>query len=221
MAITSSTNVQSPSSDIRASSAAALHPSFEQPKKSPYQNVKAYGPLMDLVFSVRYAGYSAKGYIETNASQRFMDEYDDAPNCTSYLMYYQTKLMGSIRSCVYSPERPWTIPAMEVFQKELENYVGLDNTVIEANKFVIHPSFQQRRGVKARASMYRNIIDSALEENAQSVVVAVRPAHVNFYRRFTPVSDVKSYPHLNFDTILLACHDIESIRDLIWNKSKE
>ena len=41
-----------------------------------YHNIKAYGPLLDHVFSLRYESYSAEDYIEKNPTKRFMDEYD-------------------------------------------------------------------------------------------------------------------------------------------------
>ncbi len=193
-------------------------PTIEAPS---YRSIKAYGPLLDHVFSLRYESYSAEDYIEKNVSRRFMDEFDGTPNCDSFLVYFKKKLIGSIRSCIYSPDKEHRIPVMDVFERELKEDVGMDKTMIEANKFVVHPDFQRQGGVKARFTIYRNIIESAIREKANCIVVAVRPAHVKFYRMFymEPVSDAKSYPHLNFQTVLMACHDIEAARDFIWSKT--
>lgn len=193
-------------------------PAIEAPS---YRSIKAYGPLLDHVFSLRYESYSAEDYIEKNVSRRFMDEFDGTPNCDSFLVYFKKKLIGSIRSCIYSPDKEHRIPVMDVFERELKEEVGMDKTMIEANKFVVHPDFQRQGGVKARFTIYRNIIESAIREKANCIVVAVRPAHVKFYRMFymEPVSDAKSYPHLNFQTVLMACHDIEAARDFIWSKT--
>lgn len=190
---------------------------------SQYQIIKAYGPLLDSVYSVRYQSYSAENYIEKCATKRFMDEYDGAPNCESYLMYSHKKLVGSIRSCVYKPEGKEIIPVMEVFEDELRKNIGYDKTIIEANKFVIHPDFQRKGGILARFTLYKTILESAINNNADCVVVAVRPAHVKFYKMFClqPISDAKSYPHLSFETVLMACTDIESAREFIWNKIEE
>jgi hypothetical protein len=195
---------------------------FFPPIETPsYRSIKAYGPLLDHVFSLRYESYSAEDYIEKNVSRRFMDEFDGTPNCDSFLVYFKKKLIGSIRSCIYFPDQEHRIPVMDVFERELQENVGMDKTMIEANKFVVHPDFQRQGGVKARFTIYRNIIESAIREKANCIVVAVRPAHVKFYRMFymEPVSDAKSYPHLNFQTVLMACHDIEAARDFIWSKT--
>jgi hypothetical protein len=194
---------------------------FKPGDKFEYSSIKAYGPLLDYVFSIRYESYSAEDYIEKNLSKRFMDEFDGTPNCDSFLVYFRKKLIGSIRSCVYYPEKDYRIPVMDVFERELKENVGMDQTVVEANKFVVHPEFQRQGGVKARFSIYRNVIESAIREKARCIVVAVRPAHVKFYRMFHlhPMSDAKSYPHLNFQTVLMACHDIEAARDFIWSKT--
>jgi hypothetical protein len=194
-------------------------PHHETP--SSYHSVKAYGPLLDYVFSIRYESYSAEDYIEKNPTRRFMDEFDGTPNCDSFLIYFKKKLIGSIRSCVYRPGTQHRIPVMDVFEKELRENVGMEKTMVEANKFVVHPDFQRQGGVRARFSIYRNVVESAICEKADCIVVAVRPAHVNFYRMFhmQPVSDAKSYPHLNFQTVLMASHDIEATRDVIWRKT--
>ena len=192
------------------------------PQEVPaYSSIKAYGPLLDHVFSIRYESYSAEDYIEKNPAKRFMDEFDGTPNCDSFLVFFKKKLIGSIRSCVYYPGEEHRIPVMDVFERELNENVGMDQTVVEANKFVVHPDFQRQGGVKARFTIYRNIIESAIREKARCIVVAVRPAHVKFYRMFhmQPVSDAKSYPHLNFQTVLMACHDIDAARDFIWSKT--
>ncbi len=206
------------------SPAVGLIPNIEPiTRESEYRSIRAYGPLLDNVFSIRYESYSAEDYIEKNSARRFMDEYDGTPNCDSFLIYFNKKLIGSIRSCVYTPGKSQTIPVMGMYREELERDVGLDQTIVEANRFVVHPDFQRLGGVKARFSIYRNIIESAIREKARCVVVAVRPAHVKFYRMFhlTPISDAKLYHHVHFKTVLMACHDIEAARDFIWSKTGE
>src|SRR5687768_8610817 len=57
-------------------------------EETQYHSIRAYGPLMDSVFALRYKSYSADNHIEKNPSERFMDEFDGRKNCTSYLTYY-------------------------------------------------------------------------------------------------------------------------------------
>lgn len=190
----------------------------ENPK---YHSIRAYGPLLDSVYSLRYQSYSAENYIEKNPSERFMDDYDAQPNCTSYLTYYGKKIIGSIRLCTYRPDEDWKIPVMKIYEKEIQQEIGLDKTFIEANRFVVHPDFQRKGGIQARFSIYRNIVTEADRVNANCVLAAVREEHVRFYRlvNFAPISELKAYRGLKFKTILMACFDLDRSREFVLNQT--
>lgn len=190
---------------------------FSNNTNTAYQCKLAYGPMLDIVYSLRYRSYGAENYIEKNASEKFIDEFDCTPNCHSHILYCNKRPVGSIRECIYRPDQPYSIPVMDVFEQELHANVGLDKTIVEANKFVVHPDFQRKGGLYARFSLYRRIIDSAWENGAHAVVVAVRPAHVKFYGMLglEQISGAKSYPHLAFQTVLMACQEIDSTRQFI------
>ncbi|VUD56541.1 hypothetical protein TDB9533_02197 [Thalassocella blandensis] len=195
-----------------------------QLNSNPYYSLEAKGPLIDRVYSMRYRSYSADDYISKCETKKFMDEYDPMPNCTSYLTYFEKKAIGSIRSCIFDPKCEINrVPVMDVFESELGDIVGYDKTFIEANKFVIDPSFQRKGGVKARFSIYKNIADSILENNAKYLVAGIRPEHIKFYRmlNFKPMSDVKSYPHLKFLTLLVVCEDVMGFVDRIYSKTNK
>ena len=185
-----------------------------------YYSTVARGSMLDTVYSMRYASYSAENYIEKNSSRKFMDEYDSMPNCTSYLTYFGKKAIGSIRSCIYKPEEQLSIPVINVFEEELKNSVSFDNVIIEANKFVIDLSFQKHGGVKARLSIFRNIANSLLENKAKYLVAGVRSAHIKFHKSlyFEPASEIKVYPHLKFKTVLVICKNVSAFCEKIYSK---
>ncbi len=186
-----------------------------------YSNVVAIGLMLDRVYTMCYRSYFSKDYIDKNSSKKFKDEYDTMPNCTSYLTYLGNKAIGSIRSCVYNPETQLSIPIMEVFEEELKNSVGLNNVIIEANKFVIDPSFQMSGGITALFWVYRNIIDSSLENKAKYLVAAVKPKNIEFYKMlyFEQASQIKAYPHLKFKTLLMICTNLSSFCEKIYSKT--
>ena len=188
-----------------------------------YYSVTARDSMLDIVYSMRYRSYSARDYIDKNSSRKFMDEYDLMPNCTSYLTFLGKKAIGSIRACVFTPEEGFRIPAMEVFEKEIEEHLGFDEPFVESNKFVIAPDFQKRGGVKARFYLFRKIIEKAIESNAPNIITAVRAEHIKFYKMlyFVPISDSKRYPHLSFDTVLLVCKDLDSSKQRVWSKTEQ
>ncbi|MCB1754950.1 MAG: GNAT family N-acetyltransferase [Gammaproteobacteria bacterium] len=187
-----------------------------------YTSVLAEGSLLDQVFALRYRAYVAEDYIEPNDTRRFFDEFDKTENCRSWLTYCGQELVGSIRACVYDPRQGLDVPVMEIFDRELREEVGYDKPFVEANKFVVAPEFQRRGGIRARFNMYRNIVDTAFETGADRIVVAVRPSHIKFYKMlyFSAVSDIKAYPHLKFKTVLLACYNMDALKEFIWSKTR-
>ena len=187
-----------------------------------YTSVKAERETLDKVFSLRYRSYIAENYIKPNDTHRFFDAYDYERNCHSYLVYYDMSLMGSMRLCLYNPTENIPVPAMEIFNKELESEIGYDDSFIELNKFVIAPEFQRRGGIVARFNMFKKIGESTLAMGAKKVIIAVRPEHVRFYKHFSfsVVSDAKPYPHLTFKTVLLVCYNLEILKRFIWGKAK-
>lgn len=189
---------------------------------SDYYSVVAKGPMLDRVYTMRYRSYSGKGYIEKNSSRIFMDEYDSKLNCTSFLTYYKNKPFGSIRACVFEPSIQNTVPVMEVFGKEIGETIGYDSTFIEANKFVIDPSFQDKAGAVARMNVYENIMNSIEEHNAKYLIAGIRTEHIKFYNfmHFEVKSEERSYPHLSFKTVLVVCRDINAFRDRIYSKTR-
>ncbi|MFT5082756.1 MAG: hypothetical protein ACI9Y1_000787 [Lentisphaeria bacterium] len=182
-----------------------------------YHSIAAKGPMLDRVYSMRYRSYSEEGYIEKSSSKKFMDEFDSLPSCTSYLTYFGKKAIGSVRASVYTPANGGDVPAMEVFEKEIRDNVDMDKPFVETNKFVIDPSFQKSGGVRARFNIFKNIAEEAVKCDASSVIIAVRPEHVKFYRLllFKPISGSKKYPHLAFDTVLLMCNEKSAIQKVV------
>ena len=192
----------------------------QQNQSSDYYSVVAKGPMLDRVYSMRYRSYSAEGYIEENSSHKFIDEYDNKANSTCFLAYRRNNVIGSIRACTYNPSQGLQIPIMECFEKEIKNTIGYNSSFLEPNKFVIDPQFQRRGGIQARFLLLGTAVEEAVRQNAENIVVAVRTEHIKFYQMFGGklASDEKSYPHLNFKTVLMICSDVSKCRDFIKSK---
>ncbi|WP_039913218.1 GNAT family N-acetyltransferase [Cellvibrio mixtus] len=188
--------------------------------QNDYYSVVAKGPMLDRVYSMRYKSYGAEGYIEENSSLKFIDEYDGKPNSVCFLAYHRNNIVGSIRACVYDPSKGAGIPIMECFEKEIRNTIGYDNVFLEPNKFVIDPQFQRRGGIQARFLLLGTAVEEAARQKASNIVVAVRTEHIKFYQMFGGrlASEEKSYPHLNFKTVLMICDDVEKCRAFIRSK---
>lgn len=189
-------------------------------RKASFTTLKASGGLFDEVSALRYRAYLADNYIQENDTRRFFDAYDHQPNCQSYLTYYGDSLVGSVRACLYDPEKPLQIPAMEIYGDEIKSAVGYEQPFIESNKFVIAPEFQRRGGLRARLALVKNIVQVAQEQQVPTIITAVREEHLRLYKTFSfiPISKAKTYAGLKFETVLLACYDIPHVSNLISNK---
>lgn len=196
-----------------------LRPAGPSPAHYLYQTAR--GRQLDDVFALRYRAYLADGYIDENTRKRFFDDFDYEPNCRSFLTFHGAELVGSIRTCVWEPGAGYEIPAMEIFDDEIRREVGYDKRIMETNKFVVSPEFQRRGGIRARFSIYRSALSVVHEESIDVVVIAVREEHIRFYQMlgFGQISDVRAYPHLNFNTALLACYDMDSMSDFILGRT--
>lgn len=192
----------------------------QEKPQSDYYSVIAKGPMLDRVYSMRYRSYSAEGYIEENSSLKFIDEYDNKPNSVCFLAYQNSKAIGSMRACVYTPSNDVLIPVMEVFENEIRDNVGYDDILVEMNKFVIDPTFQRKGGMQARLTLMGSVLNESVNRNAKAVLVAVRPEHTRFYQLFGAkiISGIKSYPHLSFKTVLMICNDLDTAGNILRSK---
>lgn len=190
---------------------------YDRGAKSIYQCVEAKGPLLDKVYSLRYQSYSEKEYIKMHSSKLFIDEYDNRSFVKSYLAYCRNDVIGSIRICEYDPDIQNSVPALEMYRDELEEEIGLNNRFVEANRFVIKPSYQKKLGMEARFTIFQSVVDSALLVDAKAIVIAVREEHVGFYKilKCFPISSSKKYHGVNFNTVLLSCTDIVKAKSVI------
>lgn len=119
-----------------------------------------------------------------------------------------------MRACIYNKELNFlSLPAFEVYSREIEKELGLDKKLIEAKRFVTHPGKMYARDLFKVP--FRFIILNALKFECDYILAAVRPKHVPLYRRvldLEPISTPKKYPGINVHMILMAgdCSHIKS-----------
>jgi len=173
------------------------------------------------IYELRYTAYLGNDSINPNSEAAFSDRYDVAENCHSHIEYIDGMPAGSIRACIYDPARPdLTVSAMTNFQAEIEQHIGLDTIFVQANRFAIHPMFQNHsRWLKYR--LLRFVFDQALDVDAKYLIGAPRPSQMGFYKQFLfePISEVKNFNGVNFKTVLMAC-PLDSARKQVRENPK-
>ena len=104
------------------------------------------------------------------------------------------------------------IPAQELFPDEVRAHIGDDVSMVESNKFVVHPMFQHK-APRLKLTLFKFMFDKALEIGADFILTSPRANQVDFYEslQFKPISGVKRSLALDFDVILMAC-DLRSAR---------
>ncbi|MDO6459391.1 hypothetical protein Q4485_01630 [Granulosicoccaceae sp. 1_MG-2023] len=215
-------SVQSVVKQARSAASAELSVTLRSPEgELHFSSVAAQdADAMDTVQTLRYRAYRAEGYIPENATKRFFDEYDFVPVNRSFLTYCEGRLIGSVRACVSSPEHGEHLPATEIYESEIAREVGFDKTIVESNKFVFEPGFRQSGGLAARLILVRNVLNYAMEIDADVIITAVRRSHARIYKSFgfRPISQARRYPLLDFDTILMSCEDLTAADQYIGAK---
>ncbi len=172
--------------------------------------------IQQTIYNVRYDAYLASQSINANQKRTFIDDYDDQPNCISHIEYIDGKPAGSIRACIFNKEDPfWTIPAQELFGEEIKNALGSDCSLVESNKFVIHPNYQGK-SIALKFRLLKFVFDHALNIDAKYLITSPRATQLDFYENilFRQISGVKRSLALNFDIALMAC-DLDAARKLV------
>jgi len=160
---------------------------------------------MTAAVKLRYIAYKNVNAINENAKEEFTDKYDLLVNSNTCLVYEENAPVASMRACIYSKERAFMeLPSFEVYRHEIEKEIGLDKTILECNRFVIHPEKVDSK--QLFKIPFRFIILNALKFNSDYIISAVRPKHIPLYKRFfgfEPISSPKRYPGLNVEMILM------------------
>jgi acyl-CoA synthetase (AMP-forming)/AMP-acid ligase II/acyl carrier protein len=156
-------------------------------------------------FRLRYAAYAGKGYIPPTSDEEFSDEYDDQPNCSTFLIQRAESLIGSIRTCVYLGTDGWNlIPALDTFRDDIGEFtVQCPPPWVEANRFVLSPG---ETAVEIKWALFGAVAEVADKHQCRQILAAVRPEHVRFYESlgFRTVSQERKYHKVAFTAVLLA-----------------
>lgn len=155
---------------------------------------------------LRYLAYKNADAIKENATGEFKDKYDLLANSKTCIVYEGRTPVASSRACIYNKEHDFLhLPAFEVYKSEIEQAIGLDKTIVESNRFVIHPDKVDSKYLFKLP--FRFIILNILKTNSDYIITAVRAKHIPMYRRFLglePISAPKQYPGINVEMVMMA-----------------
>jgi N-acyl-L-homoserine lactone synthetase len=159
----------------------------------------------DTIYRLRYQAYLKEGAIEPNPSERFLDKYDESPNCMIFGVYVDGELASSIRLHVASREYP-EMPALGVFSDLLLPTLNAGKTIIDPTRFVADKALSRRFPEISYVATRLGWL--ACEYFRTHLVLAtVREEHQAFYRRVfghRAVCEPRHYPSLTKPISLMA-----------------
>lgn len=162
------------------------------PRAAPARSVPAGEPASGLVLrrvlsredwasvrALRFATLSREGDLEPAALPAQADAHDGTPGTSTFLLADRGRPIGSTRASHARDGRPFRLPAMEAFAREVEPQLG-SASVVEASLTVVDMAADRTltllRLFKAHMCVCAGV-------DADWLVAAVRESQMGFYRR--------------------------------------
>ncbi len=137
-------------------------------------------------------------------SNVFLDEYDAAKGSRTYAVWYEEKLVSSIRMHVLNKQHA-SSATFSAFPDLIEPLLSEGLTVVDGARFVVDNDLRDGRRTIARRTL--DIASQvAEEENADFGVAAVQMSHIAFYQRaggFKLLSEPRGYCGLDTELALV------------------
>ena len=172
----------------------------------------------EAIFRLRYDAYRREGMIAANFSRQFSDHYDDMENARLFGVYFDDKLVSSIRISVISAQHPMS-PSAEIFPEFIQPWIDAGQTVIDPTRFVVDHA--AARLYPELAYITIRLAPLACEYfHADQLLAAVRAEHQAFYRRVSGHSTIcppRAWPALAKPLALMKV-DVNGIRGSLYDR---
>jgi N-acyl amino acid synthase FeeM len=169
----------------------------------------------DQLFLMRYRAYARGGLIPQSESERYSDDYDDAPNAWTFGIYVDGELYSSIRVHVRTSEQRMSCTT-ELFGDVLHPRLDEGEVFVDPARFVADPEKAQRFPELPYLTVRLGFL--ACEYfNADTGLALVRPAHRAFYRRVflnETIAEPRPFPKALAKVALMAS-DFRTVREKV------
>lgn len=165
------------------------------------------------IYKFRYHSYLREKSINSDASERFTDDYDDMDNCWNFGIEYQNKLASSIRIHLVSKENPKS-PSLDVFPDVVGPMLEDGYRVIDPTKMVSDSSATNYFPVMPFLAFRLACMASDYLE-ADYCLISIFESHAAFYERIfglKPICDPRPYPQFN-SRVCLMCANVSTLWD--------
>ncbi|MFK7923427.1 MAG: hypothetical protein AB8H47_15800 [Bacteroidia bacterium] len=139
----------------------------------------------NVAFQIRYCANLETTGIQENEGNLLYDSNDFLPYTRIFLVWYQGRAVATLRSCAYAERYDWyATEATNYFQSELDQQLGCNTSLLEANRFAVLPEFQGSHSLFACKLLFRAHAMNAAVHRSEYIVHLVRLRHQAFYKRF-------------------------------------
>ncbi|MGE5096251.1 MAG: N-acyl amino acid synthase FeeM domain-containing protein [Betaproteobacteria bacterium] len=156
------------------------------------------------VRALRYEGLAARAEVPPCDARSFADEFDEAPNTTTYLLAAGARAVGTTRTSVRAAGRRAALPSERVFATEIAAAFGAQAAIVEASLTFIDPCAAAAQDALTR--LFKVHVMHCGLEDADALVVAVRETQMGFYRRMFGMeilSGAEPYPGMRMPRVLM------------------
>ena len=173
---------------------------------------------LDAIFRLRYEAYRREGFIHTNVSQTFSDDYDETANGRIFGLYLDGHLVSSIRIHVASRASP-DCPSFKTFSDIIQPEIDAGCVLVDPTRFVTDQRMSRHLTGLPHLTL-RLCWMAALHFQAEHFLVAIRTEHQAFYRRtfrHRSVCPPRAYALLNCPISLMTVN-CEHVAERVYDR---
>lgn len=155
------------------------------------------GNEFDEVCRLRHDAYKREESLPEGTPRRFSDQYDLLPNTTTFGLYVDDTLAGSLRIHVIDRETPES-PATSAFPDFVGRWIDAGHRLVDGTRFVVDAG-ASRRHPNVAYLVARIAWMAGQFYDADWIITTCRLEHQAFYRRVfghEVMCPPRSYPHL-------------------------
>lgn len=158
----------------------------------------------EAVFALAYKVYLEKGYINSNANEWLVQEYDANPETVILIVQDKAKNIAGSVTLVFDGNSK--LPTEKIYGEEIQTLQDAGSKLLELSRLVINPDYRNSKEILVLLFNYLAIYSHHVK-NYNGIVVQVNPRHKTYYKallNFEEIGGEKPCPHVkNAPAVLL------------------
>jgi tetratricopeptide (TPR) repeat protein len=155
------------------------------------------GEDLEDIYRLRYESYLRAGMLESGAQRKVTDKFDDLPNSYRFGVYYEGRLVSTLRLHAVGPMHPLS-PSTEVFGDVLMPRIAAGETFIDISRLAMDHECSSALKNLPFVTL-RLAVVAAQYFLSGNVIGMAEPAHCAFYRRVF-LAEILATDRLDIDT---------------------